>query len=110
VIDRRGISSNPAKINKVVSWPTPTNVKDVRSFLGLVGYYRKFVKHFGIIAHPLFNLLKKNTNFLWISETDNAFQHLKNGLTESPILALPDFSQTFVVDTNACDTGVGAVL
>jgi hypothetical protein len=109
VIDSRGVSSNPATIKKVVSWPTPTNVKDVRSFLGLAGYYRKFVKHFGIIARPLFNLLKKNTTFLWTSETDNAFQHLKNGMTESPILAL-DFSQTFVVDTDTCDTGVGAVL
>jgi hypothetical protein len=110
MIDSRGVSSDPDKINKVAHWPTPTNVKEVRSFLRLAGYYRKFVKHFGIIALPLFNLLKKNTTFIWTSETDQAFHLLKHGLTESPILELPDFSQPFVVDTDACDTGVGAVL
>jgi hypothetical protein len=94
----------------VEKWPTPVNCKDVRSFLGLAGYYRKFVKHFGILARPLFNLLKKNTPFIWTSESDTAFNILKQRLVEAPVLSLPDFSQTFVVDTDACDSGVGAVL
>jgi hypothetical protein len=64
VINSHGVASNPQKINKVASWPTPQNSKDVRSFLGLAGYYRKFVQHFGIIARPLFNLLKKNMPFV----------------------------------------------
>jgi hypothetical protein len=110
VIDNRGVSSDPAKIHKVATWLTPINYKEVHSFLGLAGYYRKFVKHFGIIARPLFDLLKKNTIFLWTKETDKAFELLKQGLTESPILALPDFHKTFVIDIDVCDSGVGAVL
>jgi hypothetical protein len=110
VIDHNGVASDPSKIQKVANWPTPANCKDVRSFLGLAGYYRKFVKHFAIIARPLFNLLKKNTPFLWTSDTDKAFQLLKQSLVEAPVLSLPDFHKTFVVDTDACDTGVGAVL
>jgi hypothetical protein len=77
VIDQHGVSSDPDKIAKVASWPTPQNNKDVRSFLGLAGYYRKFVKHFGIVARPLFNLLKKHTPFQWTAETETAFQVLK---------------------------------
>jgi hypothetical protein len=110
VIDSKGVASDPDKIQKVANWPTPSNSKDVRSFLGLAGYYRKFVKHFGIIARPLFNLLKKNTPFVWTQDTDTAFQVLKQGLVAAPVLALPDFRKTFVIDTDACDTGVGAVL
>jgi hypothetical protein len=110
VINSNGVSSDPDKINKVAQWPTPANNKDVRSFLGLAGYYRKFVKHFGIIARPLFNLLKKNTPFVWTDDTDTAFQLLKQSLIEAPVLRLPDFGKTFVIDTDACDTGVGAVL
>lgn len=110
VINSQGVSSDPAKIAKVATWPTPLTNKDVRSFLGLAGYYRKFVKHFGILARPLFNLLKKNTPFVWTVETENSFQLLKKGLIEAPILSLPNFSKPFVIDTDACDTGVGAVL
>jgi hypothetical protein len=82
----------------------------VRSFLGLAGYYRKFVQQFGIIARPLFNLLKKGAPFVWTSESETAFQLLKQRLIEAPVLKLPDFSKTFTIDTDACDTGVGAVL
>ncbi|KAK1651077.1 hypothetical protein QYE76_068882 [Lolium multiflorum] len=110
VISATGVSSDPSKISKVASWPTPRSSKDVRSFLGLAGYYRKFVRHFGIFARPLFNLLKKNAPFVWTEETDTAFQLLKQGLIEAPVLSLPDFSKPFVIDTDACDTGVGAVL
>jgi hypothetical protein len=110
VIDSRGVSSDPDKISKVETWPTPANCKEVRSFLGLAGYYRKIVKHFGIIARPLFDLLKKNSTFFWTKDTDKAFQLLKKGLTEAPVLSLPDFNKTFVIDTDACDSGVGAVL
>lgn len=110
VIDQHGVSSDPDKIAKVASWPTPQNSKDVRSFLGLAGYYRKFVQHFGIVARPLFNLLKKHTPFQWTAETETAFQVLKQKLIQAPVLQLPDFAKTFLIDTDACDTGVGAVL
>jgi hypothetical protein len=67
----------PAMASQTVQMLTPINYKEVHSFLGLAGYYRKFVKHFGIIARPLFDLLKKNTIFLWTKETDKAFELLK---------------------------------
>ncbi|KAM0865713.1 hypothetical protein ACQ4PT_043087 [Festuca glaucescens] len=110
IINSAGVASDPQKISKVKNWPIPKNSKDVRSFLGLAGYYRKFVQHFGIIARPLFNLLKKGAPFVWTCDTEAAFQILKTKLIEAPVLKLPDFTKTFTIDTDACDTGVGAVL
>lgn len=78
--------------------------------MGLAGYYRRFGREFGIIARPLFQLLKKGSPFVWTSNTEEAFSLLKKQLVEAPVLVLPDFKQTFVVETDACDTGVGAVL
>jgi hypothetical protein len=86
VIDKHGVSSDPDKISKVNKWCTPTSAKDVRSFLGLAGYYRKFVRHLGIIARPVFNLLKKNTPFVWTHDTDQEFQLLKQNLVQAPVL------------------------
>lgn len=94
----------------IQKWPSPQCAKDVRSFLGLAGYYRKFVWHFGIIARPLFNLLKKNQLFVWTSDTQQAFDTLKDKLVSAPVLQLPDFSKQFVIDTDACAYGVGVVL
>lgn len=77
VISATGVATDPKKIQDVQHWPVPTNVKEVRSFLGLAGYYRKFVKHFGVIARPLTDLLKKGTLFQWTSLQDTTFQQLK---------------------------------
>lgn len=82
----------------------------MRGFLGLTGYYRKFIKHYAIISQPLTALLKKGVIFVWTKDTENAFQVLKQALMTAPVLALPDFSLQFVVDTDACDVGIGAVL
>jgi hypothetical protein len=98
------------RLRRVTSWPTPQTSKDVRSFLGLAGYYRKFVRHFGILVRPLFNLLKKQTPFVWTQETDSSFQLLKQVLIKAPVLSLPNFAKPFVIDTDACDSGVGAIL
>jgi hypothetical protein len=110
VIGAAGVSTDPSKIEAVRQWPTPTNVKELRSFLGLAGYYQKFVQNYALIAHPLTDLLKKGTLYVWSSVHASAFGALKEALISAPVLALPDFSKTFQVQTDASDTGIGAVL
>lgn len=104
------MATDPSKIQAVVEWKAPSDIKGVRSFLGLAGYYRRFVRNFGVIARPLFNLLKKGVPFVWASTTQTGFQALKDQLISAPVLALPNFTQPFVVETDASDKGIGAVL
>lgn len=94
----------------MLNWETPTSLKKLRGFLGLAGYYRKFVKGFGVISKPLTNLLRKGVQFLWTEEAEAAFQALKQALVSAPVLALPNFQKPFTVETDASDTGIGAVL
>jgi hypothetical protein len=88
----------------------PTNVRALRGFLGLAGYYCKFIKHFGIIAKSLNDLLCKDSLFIWTSIHDNAFSALKAALGSAPVLGIPDFSIPFHLETNASRSGVGAIL
>lgn len=104
------MSTDPSKVDAVAQWPIPANTKELRGFLGLVGYYRKFVKNFGIISRPLTDLLKKHVMFVWTVQHDESFKALKSALCSAPVLALPDFSQSFSIETDACGHGVGAVL
>ena len=93
-----------------MSWPVPTSVKEVRSFLGLAGYYRRFIKDYAEKAAPLHALTKKNQRFQWTHETQGAFELLKQALSTPPILAMPRDTGGFILDTDACDMTIGAVL
>jgi len=100
---------DPLKISAIQQWPAPRNVKQVRSFIGLAGYYRRFIHHYTAIAGPLTDLLRM-VPFAWIDSTQAAFDTLKNKLSTTPVLALPDFTQEFQLETDASGQGIGAVL
>ena len=110
VVSGEGIATDPKKIETVTEWPVPNSVKEVRSFLGLTGYYRRFVKGYASIAAPLHALTQKGRIFEWTEETQEAFETLRKALTMPPILAMPDDSGEFVLDTDASDQSIGAVL
>ena len=93
VVSSKGVHIDEAKIDAIKTWPEPTNLQQVHSFLGLAGLYRRFVKDFSTIASPLHALTKKNAPFVWGTSQDIAFNELKNLLTHAPVLALPNFDK-----------------
>ncbi|GJV47520.1 putative nucleotidyltransferase, ribonuclease H [Tanacetum coccineum] len=110
VIDSQGIHVDPAKIEAVKNWASPTTPIEIRQFLGLAGYYRRFIKGFSKIAKPLTELTQKNKKYIWGEDQESAFQLLKQKLCEAPILALPEGNNDFVVYCDASHQGLGAVL
>src|SRR3989442_13477046 len=98
------------KISKIVDWPTPKNVHETRQFIGLCSYYRRYVKDFANHASPLHELTKHKHPFRWTDRQQHAFEFLKLRLTTAPILALSQDEGRFVLDVDASDTAVGAVL
>lgn len=109
IVSANGVEVDTDKINSVVHWPCPSSLKGLRGFLGLAGYYRKFVKDYGTISAPLTQLLKKDS-FHWTDEATMAFSRLKSALTSTPVLALPDFTSTFCIESDASGLGIGVVL
>ncbi|GJZ20476.1 reverse transcriptase domain-containing protein [Tanacetum coccineum] len=110
LIDSQGLHVDPAKIEAVKNWTSPTTPTEVRQFLGLAGYYRRFIEGFSKIAKPLTKLTQKNKNYIWGEEQESAFQLLKQKLCEAPILALPEGNDDFIVYCDASLQGLGAVL
>ncbi|KAH0819461.1 hypothetical protein GEV33_003330 [Tenebrio molitor] len=97
IVDSRGVRTDPSKIECMLNYPRPTSVKELRRFVGLISWYRKFVRNFSTIVYPLTRLTRKNQRFCWSPEADQAFLDIKNCLVTAPILASPDFSLPFVL-------------
>ena len=110
MVSDQGIECDPDKVAAIAKWPRPANVSEVRTFCGLASYYRAFVENFAHIARPLHQLTQKNKLFIWTEECEEDFQELKRRLTSSPILVAPQDTGTFVLDVDASDRALGAVL
>ncbi|CAI5671513.1 unnamed protein product [Oreochromis niloticus] len=110
VVSEKGVATDPEKVVAVGDWPPPSNVAELRSSLGLASYYRRFVKDFATVASPLHQLTNKGQRFGWTEDCAAAFEQLKTALVSARVLAYPDPSQPFLLDTDASNVGVGAVL
>jgi len=110
VISGQGIECDPEKVAAIATWPTPTSIAEVRTFCGLASYYRAFAHNFAAKAKPSHNLTRKGATFSWTPECEAAFQELKQALTSTPILVAPCDGGQYVLDTDASDTALGAVL
>ena len=110
LVNQKGILVDPAKIEAVMSWEVPKSPSEIRSFLGLAGYYRRFIRDFSKIVVPLTRLTRKGVVFSWGPEQQASFETLRHRLCEAPVLALPEGIEDFVVYCDASISGLGAVL
>jgi len=110
ILTAEGVAVDPEKVEAVSNWQQPTNVSEIRSFLRLVGYYRRFIEGFSKVARPMTELLKKEKKFTWTESCERSFQELKNRLTTAPVLTLPDIHRDFVFYCDASRQGLGCVL
>lgn len=109
IVSSKGLQVDPSKVEAIKSWPVPRFISEVRSFHGLVSFYRRFVHHFSNIAASLTDCMK-GSSFIWTTEANTAFEDLKECLVSAKILVLPDFTQVFELHCDACKFGIGAVL
>lgn len=110
VVSAEGVRTDPKKLQAILEFPVPANVKALRSFLGLASYYRRFIPQFSRIAGPLHALMKKNSVFTWTAACQETFERLRKLLASAPVLAYPDFHVPFILETDASVSGLGAVL
>jgi hypothetical protein len=110
VISKEGIAVNPSKVASVLEWESPKNVKQIRGFLGMAGYYRRFIEGFSKIAGPMTKLLRKNTPFVWLEECEASFKTLKEKLTTAHVLVVPETGKDYTVCCDASKNGLGCVL
>lgn len=110
VIDRDGLHVDPDKVKAILDFPQPRTVRQVRRFLGLASWYRRFVPHFASASAPLSDLLKKNKKWSWTDDQEKAFRELKDVLVSAPVLTCPDFSRPFILQTDSSSIGLGAIL
>ncbi|WVZ89468.1 LOW QUALITY PROTEIN: hypothetical protein U9M48_035871 [Paspalum notatum var. saurae] len=110
ILSEKGVAVDPSKVKDVLNWKQPETVTEIQSFLGLAGYYRRFIKDFSKTAKPMTSLTKKNAKYVWSSNCEEAFQTLKKLLTSAPVLAQPDVTKPFDVYCDASGSGLGCVL
>jgi hypothetical protein len=110
VISKDGIAVNQSKVAAVLEWEAPKNVKKIRGFLGMAGYYRRLIEGFSKIVGPMTKLLRKNTPFVWSDECEHSFQTLKEKLTTTPVLAVPETGKDYTVYCDASKHGLGCIL
>lgn len=103
------VATDSIGISAMLDWPIPKNIKQLRGFLGLTGYFRRFIDNYGVIAGPLSDLTRKG-GFKWNEQAESAFKLLKQHMVEAPFLSLPDFTKAFVIETGVCQSGIGAML
>ena len=110
VVSNGGIAVDPSKVRDVLNWKPPTDVGEIRRFLGLAGYYRRFIEGFSKLAKPMTALLDKNAKFVWSKKCQANFEELKKRLTTAPVLVLPDLNKSFSIYCDASHQGLGCVL
>ena len=110
VVSNGGIAVDPSKVRDVLNWKPSTNVREIRSFLGLVGYYRRFIEGFSKLAKPMTAILEKNAKFVWSKQCQVNFEELKKRLTTAPVLVLLDLSKNFSIYCDASRQGLRCVL
>ncbi|GFU83739.1 retrovirus-related Pol polyprotein from transposon 297 [Trichonephila clavipes] len=110
IINKEGIETDSSKVKAIAEMKPPKNNKEVSKFLGMAGWYQKFIPHYADICEPLYRLKKKGAKFNWSTETQDSFVKIKRALTEAPVLQLPNFTEQFNFFTGASGVGIGAVL